>query len=89
VDPSLVPNAVTLVAILGSAALLGFRSKYLAWPIAALLLGGSYVAIHVMDLTNKQREGAVLGLIIGAFTGAVFTIIIKAWIAKRRNQRRP
>ena len=86
-DPSLVPTAVTLVAILGSAALLGFRSKYLAWPIAILLLGGSYTAIHVMNLTKQQRDGALLGLIIGAFTGAVFTIIIKALLAKRRNQR--
>lgn len=88
-DASLVPDAVTLVAIVGSAALLGIRSKYLAWPIAIALLGGSYVAIHVMDLTEQQRDGAMLGLVIGAFTGAISTIIAKAWLAKRRSQRRP
>lgn len=86
-DPNMVPDAVTVAALLGGAALMGIRSKYLAWPIAIVLLGGSYIAIDNMKLTDDQHTGALIGLVAGSISGAFFAIVVKAM--RNRNRRTP
>jgi len=87
VDPSLVPDMTAMAGVLGAAALMGFRNRWLAWIPAIILLGGSSIAIHQMQLTGQQRDNAMLGLIIGAMAGAIFTILIK--ITRNRGKNPP